>query len=154
MHDASHLPSSTIYRQSCCRQRWSRLGSFLPPWSVLLRCNWLPFRTRDGWLGLGSSGKVLFLDGWLWRCCSAASAVDVVLGLRRVVVGIGADDFRSATRVLRRKISELGSLLSDHLTALVKLSIDDFLILEVNERAHVQKGGSNQRETPQWKPFN
>lgn len=48
------------------------------------------------------------------------------------------------------KTLDLGCLLAGHLATLLELSIDDFLILDVDEGSEEGDEGSNQGQAPKW----
>lgn len=51
--------------------------------------------------------------------------------------------------MLASKILDLGSLLVDQVVALLKLSINNLLVLDVNEWANVGNGRGNQGQAPE-----
>jgi hypothetical protein len=75
--------------------------------------------------------------------------VDGLGRLRRVLLSVSLNSLGCISGVLRGKIPELRSLLVGDVVALVELTINGVLVLDVDERAQVSNGSGNQRQAPE-----
>ena len=95
----------------------------------------------------GSSGEVLLLD--LWGSGASTVLVDSLLGLGGGLLGVGAGNVHGVSGVLVGKTLDLLSLLVCNVVALLKLSIDDVLVLDVDEGTEVGDEGRDQSQAPE-----
>lgn len=104
---------------------------------------------RDGIsleVGLGGSREVLLLD--LGRGRASTVLVDGLLGLGGVLLGKSLDGLGCVGSLLAGEIPDLSSLLAGERPALFELGVNDFLVLNVDERAEVGDDGSNESKAP------
>jgi hypothetical protein len=95
----------------------------------------------------GSRGEVLLLD--FRRGGASTVLVDGVLSLGSVLLGKTLDGLGGVSGVLIRETLDLSGLLASDLTALLKLSVDDLLVLNVDERSEVGDKGGDQGQAPE-----
>jgi hypothetical protein len=95
----------------------------------------------------GSSGEVFLLD--LGRCGASTVLVDGVLSLGSVLLGKTLNSLGSVSSVLVGEALDLSSLLASDLSTLLELSIDNLLVLDVNERSEVGDKGGDQSQAPE-----
>lgn len=79
----------------------------------------------------GSRGESLLLD--FRRCGTPAVLVDGLLGLGRGLLGVALHSLHGVSGMLVSKALDLLSLLVGNVVALLYLSIDDLLVLDVYE---------------------
>jgi hypothetical protein len=94
-----------------------------------------------------SSREVLLLD--LWGSGASTVLVDSLLGLGGSLLGVGAGNVHGVSGVLVGKTLDLLSLLVRNVVALLKLSIDDVLVLDVDEGTEVGDKGRDQSQAPE-----
>lgn len=113
---------------------------------------------------LSISDRLLLGNGWeLWGLASAGGTIGAdnlrdllarlshqVLGLLGVFAGIGRDGVSGTFGVLSCHVFDLLALLGDHVSSVLELSIDDFLVLDVDERTKVDGKSCDQGKTPEW----
>lgn len=93
-------------------------------------------------------GEVLLLD--LRRGRAATVLVDSLLRLRSVLLGVALHSLGSISSVLVGKTLDLSCLLASNLSTLLQLSINDFFVLDVDERSEVGDESSDQGQAPEW----
>lgn len=98
---------------------------------------------------LGSNGEVLLLDLDLGRDRASTVLVDGLLCLCGRLLGVALDSLDSVSGVLVSETLDLGSLLAGDLSTLLELSIDDLLVLDVDERSEVGNEGGDQGQAPE-----
>jgi hypothetical protein len=96
---------------------------------------------------LGRSGEILLLDLW----CRGASTVlvDGLLSLGGRLLGVTLDRSGGVSGMLLRKTLDLSSLLASDLATLLELSIDDLLVLDVDEGSEVGDESGDQGQAPE-----
>jgi hypothetical protein len=94
-----------------------------------------------------SSGKVLLLD--LWGRGASTVLVNGLLSLSSRLLGVALDCLGSVLGVLVGEALDLSCLLASDLTALLELSINDLLVLDVDERGEVGYEGGDQGQAPE-----
>jgi hypothetical protein len=99
----------------------------------------------------GSSREVLTLHlvADLGRGRTSTVGVDSLLSLVRVILRQALNRVGGVGGMLAGKILDLLSLSIDQVVALLKLSIDGLLVLDVNEGSEVSNGGGNQSQAPE-----
>lgn len=97
-------------------------------------------------VGLGGRREVLLLN--LSRGRAATVLVDGLLGLGGVLLCKTLDGLGSVGSLLASEVPELSSLLACKTPALLELSVNDLLVLDIDERADVGGDGSNKGKTP------
>lgn len=101
---------------------------------------------------LGGSREILLLDLSrllnLSRGRASAVLVDGLLSLGSVLLSKSLDCLRRVGSLLASKIPDLTRLLGGKRPALLKLGVDDLLVLKVDERAEVGDDGSNESKAP------
>ena len=95
----------------------------------------------------GGSGEVLLLD--LGRRRASTVLVDRLLSLSSSLLGVALNGLGSISGVLVGKTLDLRGLLASDLSALLKLSVDDLLVLNVDERSEVGDEGGDQCQAPE-----
>jgi hypothetical protein len=99
----------------------------------------------------GSSRELLPLGfvADLGRSRTSTVRVNSLLSLVGIILGQALNRVCSVGSVLAGKILDLLSLSIDQVVALLKLSINDLLVLDVDEGSEVGDGGSNQGQAPE-----
>lgn len=100
----------------------------------------------------GSNREVLLLD--FRRSGTSAVLVDGVLSLGGVLLGKTLNGLGSISSVLVGEALDLIGLLTSDLTALLELSIDDLLVLDVDERREIGDEGRDQGQAPERNKLN
>lgn len=97
-------------------------------------------------ISLGSGREVLLLD--LSRRRASTVLVDSLLRLAGVLLGKSLNGLCRTGSLLASKVPDLGSLLAGERPALLKLGINDLLVLNVDERTEVGNDSSDESEAP------
>jgi hypothetical protein len=100
-----------------------------------------------GQIVLWGSGEILPLDLWSGR--TSTVLVNGLLSLRCSLLGVALNGLGSVSGVLLGKALDLGGLLASDLTTLLKLSINDFLVLDVDKRGEVGDESGDQGQAPE-----
>jgi hypothetical protein len=102
------------------------------------------------WLRLWSSWQIRRLDsvGDL-----STSLSNHVLSLLGILSGIGTNRLGSTARMLSCEIAHLCSLRVDDITCLVDVLVDEFLVLEVDERGDECDGCGDETKSPEGNPL-
>jgi hypothetical protein len=95
----------------------------------------------------GSSREVLLLD--LWRSGASTVLVDGLLGLGGGLLGVVSGSVHGVSGMLVGKTLDLLGLLVRNVVALLKLSIDDVLVLDVDEGSEIGDEGRDQAQAPE-----
>lgn len=148
--------SSSYYILECHlrQQRLTRLG-FL-----------LGLRDRHNRISLRCHGKILSLDRWLGGVClllyraghlshigrrrSRATVVDVLGSFVAVVSKALFHQAGCVVGALASEFLQVVDLFAEGLLRVVNLRIDDFAVADVDERADVDSGSTDQRQSPEW----
>jgi hypothetical protein len=80
---------------------------------------------------------------------ASAVVVDRVLCLGGVSLGVALDSLRGVSGVLGTEVLDLCRLLVGNVVALLKLGVNDLLVLDVDERTQVGNNGGDERQAPQ-----
>lgn len=99
------------------------------------------------WLMLGRNREVRLLDAR--RARNSTVLIDGILGLSGVLLGISLESLGCGTGAFGSKIPKLGCLLVGDAVTLLELSIDEFLVRDVDERAHEGGYGGNKSQAPE-----
>jgi hypothetical protein len=80
---------------------------------------------------------------------ASAVVVDRVLCLGSVSLGVALDCLRGISGVLGTEVLDLCRLLVGNVVALLKLGVNDLLVLDVDERTQVGNNGGDERQAPE-----
>jgi hypothetical protein len=80
---------------------------------------------------------------------ASAVVVDRVLCLGGVSLGVALDSLCGVSGVLGTEVLDLCRLLVGNVVALLKLGVNDLLVLDVDERTQVGNNGGDERQAPQ-----
>lgn len=97
---------------------------------------------------LGSGREVILLDLGLWGGGTSTVLVDGVLSLGGRLLGVTLDSLDGITSMLVGKLLDLLGLLVGDVVTLLKLSIDDLLVLDVDEGSEESNEGRDQSQSP------
>jgi hypothetical protein len=95
----------------------------------------------------GSGREILLLD--FWGSGASAVLVDGLLGLGGRLLSVAAGNVHGVSGMLVGKTLDLLCLLVGNVVALLKLSIDGILVLDVDEGGEVGNAGSDQAQAPE-----
>ena len=98
-------------------------------------------------LVLGNSGESLLLD--FWRSRASTVLVDGLLGLGGSLLCVALDSLHGFSSMLVGKALDLLSLLVGNVVALLQLSINDILVLDVDEGTEEGNDGRDQSQAPE-----
>lgn len=144
--ETTHVRPSDRYPSDGCTTRKANLHGRLgkrPEWRRLA-----VGRLRSK-IVLGDSGKVFLLGANLGCGRGSTVLIDRLLSLCRCLLRVALHRLDRVFSVLSSEILDLLGLLVRNVVPLLNLSIDGFLVLDVDKRSEEGKRGSDQRQAPE-----
>lgn len=88
-----------------------------------------------------------------FRCYSVLCRPEYPLRLLGILSSITLHSLGRPAGVMSSNTNDLVSLTVEDVASVAQVGVNVLLVLEVDERCQVQNRGSQQRESPNWEPF-